>query len=131
MAEARIIVSFYDSNYDGNLNYTEFLNMILSDGNYPIRRLSRDRIGYRTGFPITYDIESALAKLLEKELDLARTVELIISDIKARYDFNILDIYSLIQGNGHFISSERFIFLLICCFFYYHIISGNSFNFII
>lgn len=81
--------------------------MILSDSNYTIRRLARDRIGYRTGFALAYEVEAALTRLFEKELELARAVELLIGDIKARYDFNILNIYTIIQGYGSFISSER------------------------
>jgi hypothetical protein len=81
--------------------------MILSDSNYSIRRLARDRIGYRTGFTLPYDVELGLTKILERELELARAVEMLVADIKARYDFNILDIYTLIQGYGNFISTER------------------------
>jgi len=69
-SEARLMLSFYDSNSDGNLNYTEFLNMILSDSNYSIRRLARDRIGYRSGYILSYDVEYALSKLFERELEL-------------------------------------------------------------
>ena len=106
-AEARLILSFYDSNYDGNLNYTEFLNMILSDSNYSIRRLARDRIGYRSGMNLTYDVEYSLTRLFERELELARAIEMLVADVRARYDFNALDIYTLIQEYGNFISSER------------------------
>lgn len=56
---------------------------------------------------LSFDVEYALAKLLEKELELVRAVELIVGDIQSRYDYNILDIYSLIQGYGTFISTER------------------------
>ena len=105
--EARLMLSFYDSNSDGNLNYTEFLNMILSDSNYSIRRLARDRIGYRSGNVLTYDVEYALTRLMERELELARAVEMLVADARARYDFNCLDLYSLIQGYGNYISSER------------------------
>lgn len=107
-SEARLMLSFYDSNYDGNLNYTEFLNMILSDSNYSIRRLARDRIGYRSGNILTYDVEYSLTRLFERELELARAVEMLVADVRARYDFNVLDIYTLIQGYGNFISSERY-----------------------
>lgn len=81
--------------------------MVLSESNYSLRRLARDRLGYRTGYTLPYDVELSLTRLLERELDLARSVDLLVGDIKARYDFNILDIYSLIQGYGNYISSER------------------------
>ena len=81
--------------------------MIISDVDYSLRRLARDRVGYRTRDTLSYDVEYSLVKLIEKELELARSVELLVSEIKARYDFNALDIYSLIQGYGNFISSDR------------------------
>lgn len=105
--ETRLIVSFYDSDYDGNLNYTEFLNMILSDSNLTIRRISRESIGYKTGFPLTYDMEYSLAKVLERELELARAIAIIVAELKNRYDFKLLDVYSLIQGAGSYISEAR------------------------
>ncbi len=108
--EARLIVSFYDSDYDGNLNYIEFLNMVLSDSNLTVRRISREKIGYKTGFPLTFDMEYSLAKVLERELELARAIELIVAELKNRYDFNLLDVYSLIQGAGLYISEARYFF---------------------
>ena len=105
--EARLIVSFYDSDYDGNLNYTEFLNMILSDSNYNVRRISREKIGYKAGFPLTYNMEYSLTKVLEKELELARAIEIIVAEIRNRFDFNLLDIYGLIQGGSSYISEAR------------------------
>ena len=81
--------------------------MILSDSNYSIRRLARDRIGYRLGNILAYDVEYHLSKLLERELELTRSVEMLVADVRARYDFNVLDIYSLIQGYGNYISLER------------------------
>lgn len=107
VTEARLIISFYDSDYDGNLNYLEFLNMILSDSNMKIRRLSRENIGYKNGFALTYNMEYSLLKVLEKELELARAIEIIVAEMKSRYDFNLLDIYSLIQGAGTYISEAR------------------------
>ena len=86
--------------------------MILSDSNYSIRRLARDRVGYRTGFTLPYDVELSLTRVLERELELARAVEQLVADIKSRYDFNILDIYTLIQGYGSFISTERLEFYI-------------------
>jgi hypothetical protein len=105
--EARIMLSFYDSNYDGNLNYSEFLNMIISDSNYSLKRLSKIKVGYNCSNILPYDVEYSLARFFERELELSRAVEMITSEINNRYDFNVLDIYSLIQANENFISPER------------------------
>lgn len=110
LAEARVIISFYDSNFDGNLNYNEFINLIISESNYAMRKIARERSGYKKSYALPYDVEFGLVRLLERELDLARAVELLVADLKARYDFNILDIFSLIQGYANHISIERYDF---------------------
>jgi len=81
--------------------------MILSDSNITIRRISRENIGYKTGFPLSIDMEFYLAKVLEKELELARAIEIIVAELQNRYDFNLLEVYSLIQGAGSYISEAR------------------------
>ena len=105
--EARIMLSFYDSNYDANLNYLEFLNMILSDSNFSLKRLSKIKIGYNSSNILPFDVEYSLTRFFERELELAKAVEMMTSEINNRHDFNVLDIYSLIQGNENFISRER------------------------
>lgn len=89
------------------MNYTEFLNLILSESDYTQRKIARERIGYKKTYALSYDVEYSLVKLLERELDLARAVDLLITDLKARYDYNVLDIYSLIQGYGSYITLEK------------------------
>ncbi len=81
--------------------------MVLSESNYAQREIARERIGYKKTFSLNYEVEFSLVRLLEIELDLARAVDLLVADIKARYDYNIQDIYSLIQGNGSYITAEK------------------------
>ena len=40
--ELQYLILFYDENQDGCLSYTEFLNMILSESNYSLRKLARE-----------------------------------------------------------------------------------------
>ena len=107
LAEARIIINFYDSNFDGNLNYSEFLNLIFSESDCAQRKIARERIGYKKSYALSYDVEQSLICLLERELDLARAVDFLVAQLKARYDYNVLDIYSLIQGYGSYITLEK------------------------
>jgi len=82
------------------LNYSEFLNLILSEYNYTLRRISRERIGIssRQGYHVPYDVEYSLCKLFEKEIDLVRNLELILEDVKSRYDFNVDDLFSSMEA---------------------------------
>lgn len=99
--EARFIISFYDSNFDGNLNYTEFLNILISEHNYTLRRIALDRLGSSYNnfrrVVLPFDVEYAMTKLLERELELVRNLEFLLNDIRARYDFNVLDLFSSMQ----------------------------------
>ena len=64
-------------------------------------------MGYpSTRLSLPYDVEYSLSKVFERELDLVRNIELILNDIKARYDFNMYDLYAAIQTYSN-LSSER------------------------
>jgi len=81
--------------------------LILSDYNYTLRRLARERVGYLyTRLTLPYDVEYSLTKLLERELDLVRNAEALLNDIRARYDFNVYDLYSSIQSYSY-LTSEK------------------------
>lgn len=83
---------------DGTLNYSEFLNLVLSDNNYTLRRIARERLSYsHSRVILPYDVEYSMTKIFERELDLVRNVEIILNDVKSRYDFNVYDLYSSIQ----------------------------------
>ncbi len=65
-----------------------------------MRRIARDRIGSVYSSHILHpDIEYGLSKVFEKELELVRSIEITISDIKTRYDYNVSDIFSLLDLN--------------------------------
>jgi hypothetical protein len=80
-----------------------FLNIIISEHDYVSRRLARNNLGvsYRSYMNLPYDIEFSLTKLFEKELNLVRNHESLISDVKARYDFNTVDLFITIQTYGY------------------------------
>jgi len=72
-----------------------------------MRKIARESSGYKKSYQLSYDVEFGLVRLLERELDLARAVELLVNDLKARYDFDIMEIYSTLQGYGNHISIEK------------------------
>ena len=81
--------------------------MILSESDYAQKKIARGRIGHKKTYSLSYDVEFSLVRLLERELDLARAVVLLVTDLKARYDCKIIDIYSSIQGYGSYITLEK------------------------
>ena len=99
--EIQFFIFFYDENFDGKLSYSEFLNFVLSDNNYVLRKNARERVGTIYGkSAIPFNVEYSLVKLLQRELELIRKTWTIIAELKARYDFNIHDIFHYIKGYG-------------------------------
>jgi hypothetical protein len=102
--EARFLIFFYDSDSDGSLNYSEFLNLILSDADYSLKKKAEQLLF--TMRTVNFDVEYSISKLLERELDLIRSLDLALSEVRARYDFNVYDLYSSIQSYSY-LTSEK------------------------
>ena len=85
--EACLIILFYDQDYDNALSYPEFINIIQSD------KVLKKSLNKYPKDKIPFDIEYSLIKLLEKEVELSRTIIYSLKDIKCRYDFNIHNLY--------------------------------------
>jgi hypothetical protein len=104
-----MIILFHDTNQDGTLNYNEFLNLVIPESNHYLKSTSRDRLGYSyLSCNMSYDVEYSLAKVLERELELVRNVDFVLADLRARYDFNIADIFAALDTfNLNYLSSEK------------------------
>lgn len=99
ITETNFIIQFYDENCDNQLSYTEFLNLVLSENNFSLRCLARERVG--TSYPksnMSFNVEYALVKLFEKELELVRSLFSLLDDVKVRYDFNVHSVFHSIQS---------------------------------
>ena len=110
--EIQYLIFLYDENCDGKLSYTEFLNFVLSDNNYALRKDTRERVGTCYGKSILpFNVEYSLVKLFQRELDLIRTTWTIIAELKTRDDFNIHDLFHYIKGYGIITSESMKLFL--------------------
>jgi hypothetical protein len=107
--EARFIIFFHDSNCDGVLNYSEFLNLIISGDDHYLRRIAKARLGYTyNSYMLPYDVEYSVCKVLEKELELIRGLEIILSDVKARFDFKAADVFNSLDCYGlNYLNSDK------------------------
>jgi hypothetical protein len=102
---------------------------LIPETNFGLIRLSKEKTKFRKGFPLSFDVNYSLIKLLERELDLARAIEILLEDIKGRYDYNIIDVYSSLKGYGNFISMEGYIDIIIL--YIYSFYPYNEFNLIL
>jgi hypothetical protein len=58
-------------------------------------------------YVLSYDVEYSLSKVIERELELIRELELVLSDIRGRYDFSVADVFNLLDSYGlNYINAE-------------------------
>ena len=88
--EAKLIILFYDSNFDCVLSYTEFKPLVESDS-VPIFTPN-----YNNSY-INSEIDFQLYNLLKKELELAKNILFLLNDIKQNSDFNIHNLYHTVK----------------------------------
>ena len=90
--EAKLLILFYDQNYDGQLTYSEFLPLVQSKNsqkkssiNSPIREMNQD-------------IDYYLIKLFQKEVDLVKEIIRLLYDLRIKKDFDCHKIYHAIKN---------------------------------
>ena len=90
--EAKLIILFYDQDYDTYLSFAEFINLIQSE------KIEHKISCKSSNEDVSYNVDYSFCKLLEKEVDLARNVLYALKDIKCRYDFNIHNIFHTVKS---------------------------------
>ena len=73
---------------------------MISDLNPSLVRLAQEKAIYgsrRTEYP-HYDVEYSLSKLFDRELDLARNIQLVLSDLSFRYDYTINNLFNCLDS---------------------------------
>ena len=96
---AKLIILFYDQDFDGVLTYPEFINLVQSE------KSIHKSPNFSPTDCLSYNVDRSLGKLLEKEVELARMILYILKDLRCRYDFNIHDLYHSVK-NWNFITSD-------------------------
>ena len=112
MEELQFFILLYDENSDAKLSYSEFLNIVLSNNNFELRKKAREKIGsYCEENNLPFNVEYSLVKLFMKELDLIRTTRILIEKLKKRNDFNVHDLFHYLKGYGNITNESMKIFL--------------------
>jgi hypothetical protein len=107
LEEARFVIFFYDFDLDGKLSYSEFLNLVVNENNFSLRRHAREELSHvKTRLTLPFDVEFSLAKVFERELDVIRNLQIILSDLKLRRDYNVYELYSSVQSYSDLSSDE-------------------------
>ena len=91
--EAQLIIIFYDQNYDGVLNFDEFVNLVKSKNSLNSRPTAKFFSG-----KISKEIDGSLFNIFEKEVQFVRNCLSLLAELKKRNDFNVHSIYHLLRG---------------------------------
>ena len=116
--EVRLLIQFYDADKDALLAYNEFADMVLSESNCMLRKLAGERGGMCCTKALNYNVETALVRVFEKELELIRSIMQLVADVKKRFDFNVDNIFHMVTGCDtithesvkHFLSKNEVVF---------------------
>ena len=88
------LIKQYDSDQDGRLTLHEFHQLVLPSTSVVMRDLALNR----GPFPrLTLDAELQLARLIEKELNFQRTLELGRRELALRFDFSSIGAFSFLD----------------------------------
>lgn len=100
--DVRNVFRLYSTGGDGRLSYTDFLEIVLPRTNTVLREICTQRSSYYVAADeiLPYEVELGLAKILDKEINLSRKVELLKEDLVSRYDFDLRAVYELIVEAG-------------------------------
>ena len=123
--ESKYLILFYDSDFTQNLNYNQFLNLVLSKDYYEIRNSINSKIEENLNNSnynnidnsdnsisyISYETEKLFSELLQSEFDLIKKLDLLLSQIKFNGDFSLSELFNEISISGIVISSKLNIFL--------------------
>ena len=101
-SEAYQLVSFFDNNGNGSLSLDEFTQMFLpceDNGlRFEVQRRYAQRCGRYDSLP--RDIESAITRVIEQEIDLQRRLEGIKGQLERSYDYSPYAAFRSIDGNN-------------------------------
>ena len=84
------LIKFFDSDMDGKLSYTDFLEMVLPTCAPDLRSLACQRPNYRIAKDefLDYDVEYALLRVLEREFSMHSQLEKLRQSLCTRFDFS-------------------------------------------
>ena len=95
--ELKLIILFYDSDYDGVLSYPEFSNFLQSEFSKK-KVISNNPQEQNINPNLSNNIDQALRQLLGNEVELAKNILFLLNELKMRYDFNLHDLYHSVKN---------------------------------
>ena len=95
--EIDLLILFYDQNYDKVLSFEEFQNLIISQ-NYSTKNKIPSNA---SNIPISFNVAYSFARLLEKEIQLARNVLPLLNELQKYKNYNIHELYHKVKVSNY------------------------------
>jgi hypothetical protein len=98
-SEARDLIAFFDNNSSGRLSSGEFTQILLPCEDNLLRSTTQGRLARRVGRldRLPADIEAALARVIEQEVELARRLNGLKKDLELQLDYTTLASYNSVD----------------------------------
>lgn len=100
--EAYDLVKFFDSDGNGKLSFQEFIQMFLPCEDNVLRNITIDRPSIRVGRfeQLPRDIELAMTAVITKEVELARRLAALKSDLYLGLDYTVMAAFRSVDKNN-------------------------------
>ena len=99
----KLLIIFYDTDFDGVLSFEEFIPLIQKDN---ILLINKKKNVNSNNDEISFNIEYCLKKIFEKELQLNQYIVIILSQINKIINENLLNVFTDISLNKNYITQK-------------------------
>lgn len=107
-ASLKQVFSFFDSDKDGVVNYTEFLNVVLPQNDVELRTVATQRTPVEISF-LSYSVEAAFRRILLRELELIEVFNLYSQDVVNCWNFSISRAFEMLDYfSSNFIEAKGY-----------------------
>ena len=98
--EAKLIILFYDINFDGKLSFEEFLNFVRSEKSSLNNKTFRIQ-----DTNLSFNINYSLCKLFQTEITVTKRIRNVLKELRSKKEFNVHDIFHALKS-GTFITLQ-------------------------
>jgi len=98
--EAKLIILFYDINFDGKLSFDEFLNFVRGEKSSLNNKTFRIQ-----DTNLSFNINYSLCKLFQTEITVTKRILNVLKELRSKKEFNVHDIFHALKS-GTFITLQ-------------------------
>lgn len=97
--DCQLLVNYFDVDQDGQLSYTEFMQMVLPCDNLLLRSEAsqREPLGLSAEGTLSPQVERLLAQFFEQEVSLHVKLDQLKTDLHGRFDWNIHSVFNVLD----------------------------------